>query len=186
MNVSTNQPTQTENYLSPGTLAPEMTERIRAALRKNPNQMTLQLALDLGVPEVEVIRCFPDDRAVELDVTRWEEIIRALDGLGTVHVIVSNGCVTSEVVGQFGRFSTAGEFFNVQSKTIDMHIRWRQLGAVFAVEKPGHLDGVNTLSVQFYDRSGASAFKVFLTFGGSVPSPERVSQFNQIREFFKR
>jgi putative heme iron utilization protein len=183
--VSTNQPSASGNDVTPRPLAPETAERIRAALRKSPNQMTLQLARDLGVPEVEVIRCFPDGRAVELDVTRWEEIIRAFQLLGTVHVIISNGCVTSEVVGQFGRFSTAGEFFNVQSKTIDMHIRWRQLGAVFAVEKPGHLDGVNTLSVQFYDKSGASAFKVFLTFGGSVPAPERVLQFSELRERFR-
>jgi putative heme iron utilization protein len=65
-----------------------------------------------------------------------------------------------------------------------MHIRWAQLGAVFTVEKPGHLDGVNTLSVQFYDRSGASAFKVFLTFGSSTPSPERQAAFEQFREQF--
>lgn len=30
-------------------------ERIRAAVEKNPRKMTLQLARDLGVPEVEVI-----------------------------------------------------------------------------------------------------------------------------------
>jgi len=171
---------------SPTTLSPETADRIRAALRNSPGQMTLQLARDLGFPEVEVIRCFPDGRAVELDITRWEEILRALEGLGTVHVIVSNGCVTSEVVGQFGRFSTFGGFFNVQSKTIDMHIRWAQLGAAFAVGKPGHLDGVNTLSVRFYDRAGASGFKVFLTFGGKAPTPERVSQFSEIRDRFRK
>ena len=161
---------------------PETLERIRQSLRERPNQMTLQMARDFGVPEVEIVRAFPEGRAVELDAGRWEGIIRALEGLGTVHVIVSNGCVTSEVVGQFGRFSTVGDFFNVQSKTIDMHVRWAQLGAAFAVEKPGHLDGVNTLSVQFYDRAGASAFKVFLTFGGSAPRPERVAQFAALRE----
>src|SRR5262249_36026661 len=58
------------------TLSPETADRIRAALRDSPNQMTLQLARDLGVPEAEVIRCFPDGRAVELDVSRWEEILR--------------------------------------------------------------------------------------------------------------
>ncbi|MBI1917178.1 MAG: hypothetical protein HYS12_20935 [Planctomycetes bacterium] len=182
--MNANQQPSAVNDASPA-IAPETAEQIRAILRKSPNQMTPQLARDLGVPEAEVIRCFPDGRAVELDITRWEEIIRALEGLGTVHVIVSNGCVTSEVVGQFGRFSTVGEFFNVQSKTIDMHIRWRQLGAAFAVEKPGHLDGVNTLSVQFYDRAGASAFKVFLTFGSSAPSAERVTQLSDLRNRFR-
>jgi len=164
---------------------PETVRRIQDSLRAQPNQMTLQMARDFGVPEVEILRAFPAGRAVELDIGRWEEILRAMEPLEKVHVIVSNGCVTSEVVGQFGLFSTFGEFFNVQSKSIDMHIRWAQLGAAFAVEKPGHLDGVNTLSVQFYDRAGASAFKVFLTFGGSAPAPERVALFAALRERFR-
>jgi putative heme iron utilization protein len=166
-------------------LSPETRRRVEEALRANPSAMTLQLARDLGVPEVEVLRAFPDGRAVELDIDRWEELFRALEGLGTVHVIVSNGCVTSEVTGQFGRFSTWGEFFNVQTKTLDLHVRWPQLGAAFAVEKPGHLDGVNTPSVQFYDRAGASALKVFLTFGGSAPAPERYAQFTSLRDRFR-
>ncbi len=41
------------------TLPAETIERIRAALRGNPGQMTLQLARDLGVPEAEVIRRCP-------------------------------------------------------------------------------------------------------------------------------
>jgi putative heme iron utilization protein len=51
----------------------ETRERIRAAVRENPNQMTMLLARQFGVPEVEVLRAFPGDRAVELDPGRWEE-----------------------------------------------------------------------------------------------------------------
>lgn len=166
-------------------ITPETRGRIQDVLRASPSQMTLQVARDLGVPEAEVIRAFPDGRAVELDVSRWEDLLRGLEALGKVHVIVSNGCVTTEAVGQFGGFSTWGEFFNVQSKSLDMHIRWQQLGAAFAVEKPGHLDGVNTLSVQFYDQAGASAFKVFLTFGGSAPPAEKIALFTDLRNRFR-
>jgi putative hemin transport protein len=166
-------------------LAPETVERIRQALRDSPNQMTLQLARKLGVPEVEVIRAMPDGRSVELDVTRWEELFRSFEGLGKVHLIVSNASVTCEVIGQFGGFSTWGEFFNVQTKTLDMHIRHEQLAAAFAVEKPSHMDGVNTLSFQFFDRAGAAALKVFVNFGGR-PTPERESLFKEIKERLKR
>lgn len=166
-------------------ISPQQREEIRSALLANPGAMTMQVARKLGVPEAEVIRTFPDGRAVELDVSRWEEMIRALEPLGKVHVIVSNGAVTCECVGTFGGFSTWGEFFNVQSKTLDMHVRWSQLGAAFAVEKPGHLDGVATLSVQFYDTAGAAAFKVFLTFGGSAPSPERQAAFDGFRAAYR-
>jgi putative heme iron utilization protein len=159
--------------------------RVAAALAADPNAMTLQLARDLAVPEADVVRALPAGRAAELDVGRWEDLIRSFEALGTVHVIVSNGSVTLEANGQFGNFSTWGEFFNVQTK-LDMHIRWPRLGAAFAVEKPGHLDGVPTLSVQFFDTDGHSAFKVFLTFGGKPPAPERRARFDALRERFRR
>ena len=159
-------------------------ECIRQALELNRRKMTVQLARELGVSEVEVIRCLPAGHAVELDVLRWEELIRRFESLGQVHVIATNGAVTLECFGQFGNFSTWGEYFNVQTKTLDMHIRHQQLAAVFAVEKPGHMDGVNTLSFQFYDHGGAAAFKVFLTFGGSAPLPEKLAKFTSIRDEF--
>lgn len=167
------QPTQTD-----------VAGRVREALERNPGAMTMQLARDLGVPEAEVVRALPDGGAVELDAGRWEEIIRAFEGLGQVHVIVSNAATTVEAVGQFGGFSTWGEFFNVQSKTLDMHVRWPQLGAAFAVEKPSHMnDDVSTLSVQFFDRGGHAAFKVFLNFGGK-PTAQRREQFADLRDRF--
>ena len=162
-----------------------ISDRIRAAVTKNPRQMTLQLARDLGVPEVEVIRAFPPERVAELDVGRWEELLRSFEALGAVRVLVSNGAATVEVDGQFGGFSTAGEFFNVQTESLDMHIRWRQLGAVFAVEKPGHMDGTATRSIQFFDQTGAAALKVFLNFGGAL-SPEREAWFVEVRKKFGR
>jgi putative hemin transport protein len=160
-------------------------EQIQAAIRENPNQMTMLLAKQVGVPEVEIVRAFPDDRAVELDSQHWEELIRHLEAFGKVHVIVSNGAATLEANGQFGNFSTTGDFFNVQTSSVDMHIRWREIGAVFAVEKPGHLDGRKTLSFQFFDRSGHAAFKVFMVFGAKIP-PEKEAQFVQVREEFRK
>jgi putative heme iron utilization protein len=66
-----------------------------------------------------------------------------------------------------------------------MHIRWREIGAVYAVEKPGHLDGKKTLSFQIFDRSGHSAFKVFLGFGAGIP-PEKVERFTEVRDTFRK
>src|SRR5215468_6595536 len=160
-------------------------EQIQAAIRETPNQMTMLLAKQVGVPEVEVVRAFPNDRAVELDAQLWENLIRRLEAFGKVHVIVSNGAATLEANGQFGNFSTTGDFFNVQTSSLDMHIRWREIGAIFAVEKPGHLDGKKTLSFQFFDRSGHAAFKVFLGFGARIPA-EKETQFVQIWDEFQK
>ena len=160
-------------------------DRIRAAVAKNPRKMTLQMARDLGVPEVEVIRAFPPEKVMELNIARWEELLQSLEAFGSVRVLVSNGATTIEADGQFGGFSTAGEFFNVQTDTLDMHIRWQQLGAVFAVEKPGHMDGTATRSFQFFDQTGTAAFKVFLNFEGPI-QPEREVLFIELRKKFKR
>ena len=46
-------------------------------------------------------------------------------------------------------------------------------------------DEVTTLSVQFFDRAGQSAFKVFLNFGGK-PTAQRRQQFAELRERFAR
>ena len=161
----------------------DVTDRLRAAIADNPGQMTPQLARQFGVPEVEVLRAYPAGRAVELDLGRWRELIESFEGFGVVHVIVSSGGATLEVEGQFGRFSTWGEYFNVQTDSLDMHIRWRELGTAFAVEKPSHMNSVATLSFQFFDKAGAASFKVFLNFG-AAPSPERAARFAELRERF--
>jgi putative hemin transport protein len=159
-----------------------VTESIRSAVASQTRRMTVQLARELAVPELTIIRALPDGLAVELDAGRWEPIIRDFESLGKVHVISSNGTVTLECFGQFGNFSTWGEYFNVQTATLDMHIRFAEIAAAFAVTKPGHMDGVSTVSFQFYDRVGNSAFKVFLTFGGKPPTPERQAAFEKIRD----
>lgn len=161
-----------------------ITDLLREAIRQQPGRMTLQVAREFGVPEVDVVRVFPGDRVMELDPARWEDVIRSFESLGPVRVLVSNGAATMEVVGQFGGFSTTGEFFNVQTDSLDMHIRWQELTAVFAIEKPGHMDGRTTYSFQFFDRVGAAAFKVFLNFGDPL-APERLHLFRQLRDEFR-
>jgi putative hemin transport protein len=89
------------------------------------------------------------------------------------------------VDGQFGGFSTAGEFFNVQTDSLDLHLRWQQLAAGFAVEKPGHMDGMATYSLQFFDQTGTAALKVFLNFGDPI-RPERQVRLLELRDRYKR
>src|SRR5262249_39897157 len=163
----------------------EQLAKVRAAVAAEPTAMTMQLARRLGVPECEVVRVMPDGRSVELDVARWRELFEAFADLGAVTVIVSNGSVTCEGSGEVGGVSTVGEVFNVQTPTLDLHVRYEQLGGAFAVEKPGHLNGNPTLSVQFFDRRGDSALKVFLNFGGK-PTPEREAWFEGVRQRFAK
>lgn len=158
-------------------------ERLKAAVADDPGQMTSQLARHFEVPEAEVVRAYPT--AIELDIGRWQELIESFASLGKVHVIVASGGATLEAEGEFGAFSLWNDFFNVQTDSLDMHIRWRELAAAFAFEKPSHMNGVVTQSFQFFDHAGQAAFKVFLNFGGK-PSPERAARFAELRERFRR
>lgn len=147
--------------------------------------MTSVLAKQYDLSEVEIMSILPPDQITRLDVARWETIIRSFEEVGNVHVIMSNASGVLEVFGQFGNFSRTGPFFNVQTKSIDMHLRPDSLAHVFAIEKPGHMDGVSTLSIQFFNHDGHAAFKVFFTFGGKAPIPERRAQWEAIRDRFQ-
>jgi putative heme utilization carrier protein HutX len=154
------------------TLELDVAQRVRDAFAKNPTAMTVQLARELNLPERDVVAALPEGRSRALDVTRWQEVLKAMAVAPQVHVIVSSSGCTLESIGQLGNFSTWGDYFNVQSKSIDMHIRGSQIGSVFVVSKQSHMDGVETLSVQFFTHAGQAAFKVFLTFGKKPPTEE--------------
>ncbi|KXK13166.1 MAG: ChuX-like family protein [Chloroflexi bacterium OLB14] len=175
---------QTSVNLSPDLTAEERAQAIRDAYNQDRSQMTLMLAHQLKIQEVEILRALQGDTAFEFDATRWEEIIRDFEALGQVTVIVSNGATTVEVFGQFGKFFNKDGFLNIRTDTLDMHIRGWELASVFAFKKPSHLDKHESLSIQFYDRRGNAAFKVFFNFGGDEPSAELVEKYNQFIEKF--
>ncbi len=166
-------------------MALDMTPRVTEYFQSNPRAMTMVAARELGISESQVMRGLPSDKVTELDSGRFVEMMDRFADYQNVHVIVSNGATTIESFGKFGNFSTFGPFFNVQTKSLDMHIRHNEIMSVFAVEKPGHLDGVATLSVQFYDRLGNSAFKVFLTFGNKTPTENCRNWWLSFRDQFK-
>ena len=174
----------TTTIISPDLTREERLIAIREAYHANRAQMTLMLAHKLRVPEVEILQALEGDTARELDFSRWEEIIRAFEPLGDVTVILSNGAATIEVFGQFGKFTNADGFLNVRTKSLDMHIRSWELASVFAFRKPSHLDKHESLSFQFFDKRGSAAFKVFLNFGGSDPSPELMKTYHELIEKF--
>jgi putative heme iron utilization protein len=159
---------------------------IRAAYNADRSQMTMMLAHQLRVQEADILRALEGDTVHDLDFSRWEEIIRAFEPLGEVTVIVSNGAATIEVFGQFGKFNNAQGFLNVRTDSLDMHIRGWELASVFAFRKPSHLDKHESLSFQFFDKRGNAAFKVFLNFGGSEPSPELKQTYSDFIQKFKK
>lgn len=162
----------------------DVLDQVREVMRREPRKMTSQLARELGVPEAQVIRAMPEDQVTELDVTRWQDLVRGFERFGKTHTIVSSDGATLECNGAFGKFSNWGGYLNAQTSSLDIHIREDAVASVFAVAKAGHLDGVEVLSFQFYDGKGRSVFKVFLSFGGKELSPERRAIFEELRRTY--
>lgn len=177
---------QSRPALSPEITESERRQAIRDAFNTDRSQMTLMLAHQLEIAEVEIIRSLEGDIARELDFSRWEQIIRAFEALGNVHVILSNGAATIEVFGQFGNFTNTDGFLNIRTRSLDMHIRGWELASVFAFRKPSHLDGHEALSFQFFDQRGNAAFKVFLNFGGKDPTPELTQKYSELIAKFSK
>jgi putative heme utilization carrier protein HutX len=163
-------------------------EQVAAILAEDPGEMTPIIARRLGIPEADVLRAFPEGKVAELDCSRWEELIGRIAELGRVHVIASNEGVVLETYGTFGGFSKAGPFFNVQTKDLDMHIKWPELTSAFALIKQSHMDSQMTYSIQFFGRKGQSCFKVFLykAISGAENVEDAIAVWETMREEFRK
>lgn len=166
-------------------LSPDVTERIETHLKAHPDAMLLELARTHQVPELAIVERIGAPRAVRLDATRWEELLRALPALGSVRVLVSSTGATMESRGTFGGFSLTGDYFNVQTSSLDLHLRWRAIGSVYALEKPSHQTRRPTASIQLFDHDGVATLKVFLLFGEAEDdSDQRRVAFRELRARF--
>lgn len=144
------------------TLAAKLARKIEA----NPSIKTAHLAQTLGVAEVDVLRHWPTAGEVRaLDTARVEDLLRGLEALGRLYVVCRSASCVLEVKGHFGGFSRSGPYFNVATETLHMHILTGDIGAGFAVIRPGRDPARPMRSLQFFDHGGNASFKVFLLEG---------------------
>lgn len=101
-----------------------------------------------------------------------------------MRVFVRSRAAVIESVGVFGGFSETGPFFNVQTDTLDMHILFEEIGAIYAVEKQGHDSNFATHSFQFFDHQGDAAFKAFLWEDFPKVPETRIEAFHDLANRF--
>lgn len=150
--------------------------------------MTVEVARKLEIPERDVLRAQEGQTCWELRADTFEGIMNELPSLGKCHVFCSNRYAVLECWGQFGGYSLAGPYFNVQTDTLDMHIRHEGISAIFCLDKPGHLDRRITHSIQFYDPDGAAIFKIFLTEtpGDEGYDPRHLEIYENLKKSYRR
>ncbi|MBI2192503.1 MAG: hypothetical protein HYU36_11020 [Planctomycetes bacterium] len=166
----------------------ETRRRVLEYLSKRPSAMTIEVARKLEVPEVEVLRAQEGRNCWELRADAFEEVMNELLGMGKCHVFCPNRYAVLESFGEFGGYSITGPYFNVQTGTLDMHIRYEGIASMFCLDKLGHMDRKPAHSVQFYDSEGQAVFKVFLTqhSGDGGYDPKHLEIYENLKRRFGR
>ncbi|HEU5117510.1 MAG TPA: ChuX/HutX family heme-like substrate-binding protein [Isosphaeraceae bacterium] len=160
-------------------------DAIRDYFREDRSRMTMMAARKFSVPEQAVLDALVDSWPVTpLRPGAFSPLLHALPDLGLMRVFVRSRAAVIESVGVFGGFSETGPFFNVQTETLDMHILFEEIGAIYAVEKQGHDSNFATHSFQFFDHQGDAAFKAFLWEDfPNVPEARITAFHNLVRTF---
>jgi putative hemin transport protein len=168
------------------TITPDTRADILAYFAEDRSRMTMMAARKFGVPEQAVLESLEGIWPVtRLADGSFSPLIHALPELGLMRVFVRSRAAVIESVGVFGGFSEAGPFFNVQTESLDMHILFEEIGAIFAVEKQGQDSTFATHSFQFFDRAGDAAFKAFLWEDFPSVPPGRIAAFHALVERFR-
>lgn len=141
-------------------------EEIREWFRKDPSRMTMVASRHFEVPEAEVIKSLVGEWPLtELRADAFRDIMEGLQEVGMVRIFVRSHACVMECDGNLGeaKFSNTGPFFNVDGGGLDMHIMAKEITSAYALEKKSHMNpDDHTYSIQFYDKFGNAAFKIFL------------------------
>lgn len=164
-------------------------EEIREWFRKDPSRMTMVASRHFEVPEGEVINALIKEWPITaLAAESFEDIMNALKAVGLVRIFVRSRAAVMECDGNLGeaKFSKSGPFFNVDGGGLDMHIMPAEIRSVYAVEKKSHMNPEDhTYSLQFFDKQGDSALKIFLWQDFPKTPKAAVDAYREIVEKYK-
>ncbi len=165
-------------------LTAELRETIIDRINKDEKIMIFALAKELGVPELAIMECLPESECVLVGTEHFEEIMTMIATWGQVTTIVQNGSVVLETKGMLPLGSFGYGYFNLMGKgdyNVGGHIRADLLSAIYFVERP--FMGMRSMSVQFYELSGAPMFKVYIGRDEKRQLlPEQIEAFEALRD----
>lgn len=124
---------------------------------ESPKLRIKDAAQRLGVSEVELL-------STQEDVTRlsddWPGIFKTVESLGYVMALTRNESVVHERKGEYHNISFEGHVGLVLDPNIDLRIFQNRIGFAFAV--PVENPKGTLLSIQFFDKHGTAAHKIYL------------------------
>ena len=137
-------------------------EKIREALVKQPNAFPTMIAQELGVSEWAVVSQLTSEVMQEVDAAAFDKIMQEVTNWGEITFIVRNGSVIAEIKGIVPQGTYGRGYFNFAHDVspISGHINVANLAHICFVQKAAM--GMESLSIQFFDKQGDSMFKIYL------------------------
>ena len=142
-------------------------EAIRAALDDNTAMRARDLADKLGIREAQLVAARAGQGVTRLE-PHPDGIIGAACTLGEIMALTRNESCVSEVVGEYGNYTSGTHAALALNEPIDMRIFPMRWGSAFAVETPIK-DGIRR-SLQVFDQAGDAVHKIFLRGEASLPA----------------
>lgn len=137
-------------------------QKILDALAKQPQAFPSSIAQELGVSEWAVVSQLPEENMQEVSSGAFDEIMKEVTTWGEITFLVRNASVISEVKGILPPGTHGHGYFNFAhgASSIGGHISVGNLGSICFVNRPSF--GLESLSIQFYDKQGDAMFKIYL------------------------
>lgn len=141
---------------------------------EQPKLRAVNLAEQLGISEAELVSA--NEKATRL-TEDWEGIFKAVESLGYVMALTRNKSVVHERKGEYHNISFEGHVGLVLDPNIDLRIFQNRFGFVFAV--PVESPRGTLRSIQFFDKKGKAAHKIYLM------NKEHIQDYETLVQDFK-
>ncbi|PID78329.1 MAG: heme utilization cystosolic carrier protein HutX [Deltaproteobacteria bacterium] len=135
--------------------------KVREILDKNESTMPINIAKELNLSEEEVVRAFPEKMITFVEPGLFDEIWNDMTEWEKITFICQTPSAVIEVKGKLPKGKYGHGFFNMMDKDNPLggHLSVDLLGSICFLEKP--FFGLESLSVQFYDKQGNHMFSVY-------------------------
>ena len=158
-------------------------QKIKAALANQPSAFPSSIAQELGVSEWAVVSQLPKDLVQSVPASSFDAIMKEVTQWGEVTFLVRNASVIAEIKGKVPAGSHGHGYFNFAhgASGIGGHIAVGELDGICFVEKPSF--GMESLSIQFFDKQGNNMFKIYLCRGEDKKIlPEQRAAYLKLKE----
>lgn len=163
-------------------LTPEIDTVIKGIIEKDPSTMPTMIARKLKIPEAAVVTALPEEMRTFVSKDKFEEIWAEMTTWEKTTFIAQSSGAIVEVKGKLPKGKNGHGFFNLMEKgnPLGGHLMVDKLEYIAFLEKP--FFGLESLSVQFFDKSGDIMFSVYAGREGKELIPEVKKGFFSLKE----